>query len=109
MAAPMYEGAYVPKISQEEIDKVYEEAAMKPSSHHPAPGKYVPSMAELHRAAAKEAEEEEEPRYGGAMLHKNVFAVDYRPIIDEKCKVNCHHAMDQYERCEKRVESKVRH
>ena len=65
MAEPNYGGAYVNKVSQEEIDKAFEDAAMKPSAHHPAPGKYVPLIADVLREAAKEAEPEEEARFGG--------------------------------------------
>ena len=35
---PRYEGAYVPKLSQEELDAVYEQAAMQPRFDHPPPG-----------------------------------------------------------------------
>jgi len=66
MAEPNYGGAYVNKVSQDEIDAVYEKAAMKASDHHPAPGSYVPSMPDILKAAAKEAEPEEEARFGGA-------------------------------------------
>ena len=107
MAEPRYGGAYQSKVSQEEIDAVYEAAAMKPSHSHPAPGNQVPKVAELWSAARKEAEEAEEPLYGGAALAKNVGAVDMRPIIDKKCHVNCVHAWEEYEKCEKRVEAKA--
>ena len=41
-----YEGAYVPRISQDEVDAVYEMASMQPRYDHPAPGKVVPSVSD---------------------------------------------------------------
>lgn len=52
-----YEGAYVPRISQDEIDAVYEQASMQPRFDHPAPGKEVPKVSDVTRAARKEAED----------------------------------------------------
>ena len=52
-----YEGAYVPRISQDEIDAVYEQASMQPRFDHPAPGKAVPTVRDVTRDARKEAED----------------------------------------------------
>ena len=52
-----YEGAYVPRISQDEVDAVYEMASMQPRYDHPAPGKVVPSVRDVTRDARKEAED----------------------------------------------------
>ena len=67
-AEPNYGGAFVAKVTQDEIDAVYEKAAMKAADHHPAPGSYVPTMADILKTAAKEAEPEEEARFGGKCL-----------------------------------------
>ena len=84
-ADPKYEGAYKGKFTQDEIDAVYEKAAMQPNHHEPAPGSFVPTVGQLTTAARKEAEPMEEPMYGGTYEAANVGAVDMRPIIDKKC------------------------
>ena len=56
-----YEGAYVPRISQDEIDAVYEQASMQPRFDHPAPGKAVPTVRDVTRDARKEAEDKVRP------------------------------------------------
>jgi len=48
----------------------------------------VPSVREVMRAARKDAEDSEEPRYEGAYVAKEVGLVDTRPIIDQKCRAN---------------------
>ena len=45
-------------------------------------------MREVMRAARKDAEDSEEPRYEGAYVAKEVGLVDTRPIIDKKCHAN---------------------
>ena len=37
---------------------------------------------------------------------EDINSVDLKPIIDKKCHVNCHHAWEEYEKCEKRIEAK---
>ena len=48
----------------------------------------MPSVREVMRAARKDAEDSEEPRYEGAYVAKEVGLVDTRPIIDQKCRAN---------------------
>ena len=42
----------------------------------------------------------------GAFETPDINSVDLKPIIDKKCHVNCHHAWEEYEKCEKRIEAK---
>ena len=41
-----------------------------------------------------------------ALLASYDLAQDTRPIIDQKCHVNCKNMWDEYEKCEKRIEAK---
>ena len=102
-------GAYVPKFTQDAI----QEAGDLAGNSKTAPPSLYPSkepltVSKVISSLKSAVEEKLEPKYGGAYKAKAMDTVDPKATVDKLCHEKCPHVWELYEKCEARIEQKVR-
>merc|ERR1712037_467002 len=108
LAMARYGGTFSPKLEADAVEEAAEVAKMaKGARSNHFHGK-LPTVQQVVRQSVRDGEVPacDEPKYSGAYAMKDTSEVDFKAGVEKACHAGCHHAWEEYEKCELRIEKK---